>query len=453
MKRIAIIGSGAYGSYTASLIQELHPDWEVDIFDVGDEKIRNQDEIGFYSENIGSPYEALTKGRYFGYGGATAKWGGQILTYSDNDFKHPSQYQKDIVELNKKYKQNIFEKVGIENNFPEENLVDGMFTKTGVWLDYFSRNLFKKFKVASYRNVTLHPHCRVTKLIVKGKTIYGFEAVQDGKDITIEGYDNYFLATGAFETTRILMMSGVQDKTCAYFSDHIVKKVFRIKNGTKIGPVDFRFYIKKFSFITTRIIGERDNTSFFLYPVYNSEFPFFKNLKQLLFGKKSLSIIGAIMKDIPSCIAFAWMFFVQHKLFVYKNEWYLCLHIENKLGNGKMRLSSVLDKFNQPGLTIDFHIDKDTEDRFNVLCDKFERHLRNWKVDYERLHEKVHTEKFEDEYHPFGIYSDFSSVDEYFHQFDNLLVIHSGVLPRAGGINSTAAAFPLIEEYVRKIMK
>ena len=33
--------------------------------------------------------------------------------------------------------------------------------------------------------------------------------------------------------------------------------------------------------------------------------------------------------------------------------------------------------------------------------------------------------------------------------FDNMLVIHSGVLPRAGGINSTSAAFPLLEEFIR----
>ena len=32
MRKIAIIGSGAYGSYAASLIGDLHPDWEIQIF-------------------------------------------------------------------------------------------------------------------------------------------------------------------------------------------------------------------------------------------------------------------------------------------------------------------------------------------------------------------------------------------------------------------------------------
>lgn len=451
--KIAIIGSGAYGSYAASLINELHPQWDVHIYEVGDEQIKDQDTMGLCSEIVGSPYEALTKGRYFGFGGATAKWGGQILTFSDNDFQHPSQYQQEIVSLNKKYKQNVFKKVGIKNDYPEEKLEGGMFTKTGVWLDYFSRNLFKKFGVGGYKNVTLHPHHRVCKVMLDGKKVVGFEAMNDGKMVTVNGYDQYFLATGAFETSRILMMSGVQDKTCVEFSDHIVKKVYRIKNGTKVGPVDFRFFIKKFSFITTRIIGEKDGCSFFLYPVFNDEFPFFKNLKKFLFGKKSLSIIGAVLKDIPSCIAFAWMFFIQHKLYVYKNEWYLCLHLENQKGNGKMMLSKMVDKFGQPGLAIDFHINKETEDRFNALSDEFEGYLKQWGVDYDRLQEKVHTEKFEDEYHPFGIYSDFQSVDDYYSQFENMIVIHSGVLPRAGGINSTAAAFPLLEEFIRHRMK
>lgn len=450
--RIAIIGSGAYGSYAASTIAELHPEWEIHIYEVGNHEIKDQDTMGLCSEIVGSPYEALTKGRYFGFGGATAKWGGQILTFTDNDFKTPNRYQKDIVELNKKYKQNIFRKVGIENNYKEEQLPNGMFTKTGVWLDYFHRNLFKLFKVESYKNVLLHPNHRVTRILLENRMVNGFEAVNEGKNVTVRGYDRYFLTTGAFETSRILMMSGVQDKTCVEFSDHIVKKVYRIKKSTKIGPVDFRFSIKNFSFITTRIIGEKDGMSFFLYPVFNDEFPFFKNLKKFLFGKKSFGILGAILKDIPNCIAFAWDFFVLRKLFVYKNEWYLCLHLENQKGNGRMMLSDKTDKFGQPGLAIDFHVNKDTENRFNDLSAMFERLLKTWGVEYCRLHETVHTEKFEDEYHPFGIYSDFRSVDDYFSQFENMLVVHSGVLPRAGGINSTAAAFPLLEEYIRNRM-
>lgn len=450
MRKIAIIGSGAYGSYAASVINEVHPDWEIHIYEVGDENIKSQDEIGFVSELLNCRYDALTKGRYFGYGGATAQWGGQILTFSPNDFSQPDQFLKEIVDLNVKYKENIFKKVGIDNAVPEERLPNGMFSKTGVWLDYFSRNLFKKFGVASFKHVVLHPHCRVCRIQTNGNTVTSFEYIENGETKTAQGYDYYFLAAGAFETTRLMMVSGLQDRTCVDFSDHIAKKIFRVKGTTKIGTTDLQFKVKKFSFITTRIIGEKDGVSFFGYPSFNTEYPFFQNLKKLLFGHKfSLSLVGAVLRDIPSAIMFAWNFFVRHLLYVYKNEWYLVLHMENPVGNGKVYLSEKLDRFNQQGIAIDFSISEKSEAIFKAATAEFEQLLKENAVSYEPVEDEVHTEKFEDEYHPFALYSDFKSVDEYFNQFTNMLVIHSGVLPRAGAINSTSAAFPLLEEFIR----
>ena len=318
MKRIAIVGSGAYASYAASVIYEVHPEYDVHIFEVGDETIKSQDEIGYSSELLNCSYDALTKGRYFGFGGATAKWGGQILTFSDNDFEKPSGYLKEIVELNKKYRKNLFSKVHVNNDDSESKLANGMFTKTGIWLDYFHRNLFKLFRVKNYKNVTLHPHCRVTKVNVEGKKVVDFEYIHEGRKVTEDSFDYIFLAAGAFEDTRIMMVSGLQDRTCVQFSDHIAKRIFNIKGTTKIGDIEMEFKIRKFSFITKRIIGECEGVSYFGYPAYNTEYPFFQNLKKLLFGHKfSWSLIGAVLKDIPSAFMFAWRFFIQHRLYVY----------------------------------------------------------------------------------------------------------------------------------------
>ena len=43
-RNIAIIGAGAYASYAASVIYDVHPEWNVHIFEVGDKKIKTQDE-------------------------------------------------------------------------------------------------------------------------------------------------------------------------------------------------------------------------------------------------------------------------------------------------------------------------------------------------------------------------------------------------------------------------
>lgn len=454
MKKIAIVGSGAYSSYAASVINEVHPDYKIDIFEVGDEKIKSQDEMGFSSELQNCQYDALTKGRYFGFGGATAKWGGQILTFSDNDFQNPSQYLKEIVDLNKKYRKNIFKKVRINNDYQEKKLNNGMFAKTGVWLDYFHRNLFTLFGVKNFKNVILHPNCRVTRVNTDGNKITGFEYIHDGKKSTYSDFDFLFLAAGAFEDTRIMMMSGLQDKTCVQFSDHIAKRIFNIKGTTKIGDVDMEFKIKNFSFITNRIIGEQDGVSYFGYPAFNAEYPFFQNLKKLLFGKKfSPGLVGAVLKDIPSAIMFAWRFFVQKRLYVYKNEWGFGLHMENPIGHGTVKLSDTLDKYGEPGIAIDFSISPQSKEIFAKVTKQFDQLLTENGVEHTPVEDEVHTRKFEDEYHPFALYSDFESVNDYFNQFENMLVIHSGVLPRAGGINSTSAAFPLLEEFIRTRLK
>ncbi len=453
MKKVAIVGSGAYGSYTASLLGDLHSEWEIHIYEVGDKETKDQDAMGFQSELLGNPYDALTKGRYFGFGGATAKWGGQILTFSQNDFSNPSRFLKEIVELNEKYRQEIFKKVGIKNNYPERQLADGLFVKTGVWLDYFSRNLFTKFKIEKYPNVHLHPHCRVTRINTDGKKVVSFEYVEDGVTKSADKYDFYVLSAGAFETTRLMMVSGLQDHAQVFFSDHIAKKVFRIYDTTKIGDVDMQFKIQKASFITNRLIGEKDGCSYFAYPSFNAEFPFFQNLKKLLFGKQfSLKMIWSVIRDIPSCLDFAWNFFVKRKLYVYKNTWFLVLHMENEFGYGKVYLSDKLDAYQQNGLAIDFKVSEHSQKLFDEISKQLEKMLQENNVKYERMTETIHTDKFEDEYHPFALYSDFDSVDEYFNQFENMLVVHSGILPRAGGINSTSAVFPLLEEYIRHRM-
>ena len=66
---------------------------------------------------------------------------------------------------------------------------------------------------------------------------------------------------------------------------------------------------------------------------------------------------------------------------------------------------------------------------------------------------EVAAEKYADVYHPFGMFCDFNSVEDYFQRFENMLVVNTGVLPRAGGINSTCAVLPLVEEYVNNVME
>lgn len=445
---IGVIGAGAYGSYSIHALSAKYPDAKITLFDVGDSTIKSEEEIGYKSNLLKSTYTGLAKGRFFGFGGATAKWGGQLLTFTKNDFESPDQYLSDIVSLNEKYKDSVFRKFGIESNFNENHVTGNLFTKTGIWLSYFRRNLFNYFEISKKKNLQIIKNARVTRILTEGKNVVGIQFLQDGvsKNAT---FNHYFLTAGAFECNRILLNSGLIKGNQCSFSDHLSQKVFKIKNSTLIGDEDYAFRVKGASLVTKRMIGEIDGVSFFGNPIYNSEFPFFQNLKLILF-KHELSFLAvkAVLVDMPSVIAFAWSMLVKKKVYVYKNEWYLYIDIENPDTSSYISLSKEKDEFGEAGLDVSFTISEQAGEIFEKAKKIIKEYLIANKVTFKECSDIIHVDKSEDTYHPYGMMCEFNSTLEYFNHFKNMLVINTGVLPRAGGINTTAVGFPLIEEYI-----
>lgn len=449
---ICVIGAGAYGSYTINALLEKFSSANITLFDVGDSKIKNEDEIGYKSHLLKSNYTGLAKGRYFGFGGATAKWGGQLLTFTKNDFKSASPFLSEIVELNEKYKNAVLQRFGMNNNHPEKHVSKELFIKTGIWLGYFSRNLFKYFKISNRSNVRIIKKARVTKILFDGKKITGISYIQNGI-VKKARFDFYYLTAGAFESTRLLLNSNLLNEPKCTFSDHLSQKVFKIKNSTFIGNDDFSFRINGTSLITKRLIGEIDGVSYFANPIYNSEFPFFQNLKLILFkGQIKLSILKAILLDIPDVASFVWSMFIKKKIFVYKNEWYLYIDIENPISESHVSLSGDLDAFDEPAIDVSFDIGIKSQEIFEKAKATIKEYLLANNTVFEECSDVIHIEKSEDTYHPFGMLYKFNSISDYFNLYENMLVVNTGILPRAGGINTTASLFPIIEEFISNKM-
>lgn len=452
-RSIAVLGAGTYGSYTANLLASVYPHEKIDLYEVGNERLKDEGEIGYLSHIIGAPYVGLQKGRFFGYGGASNKWGGMLLTFTDNDFAQPTPFLKDIVEIDKRYKDTMLGRFGLENHYPEDHANDKLFIKTGIWLSYFHRNLFKHFKIAKNDKITLVPNCRVTKILSEGNKITGFEYLQDGQLKTAH-YDQYFLTAGAFESSRLLVDSGLSlDKDMTPFTDHLSQRAFKVKSGTKMGKFDFRFAVKGASLVTKRLVGEIDNHSFYSQPIYNEDFPFFRDLKKLLFGRKFRpGLVLNIIKNLPQCVAFAWYVLILKKMYVYNNEFYLQIDIEAPAESGRMTLNEEKDKFGEKSVDVDLTILPKTGELFTKARAVIKDYLDTNGVIYEELPFSTSAEKYEDIYHPYAMFSDFKSADDYFTHFENMLVVNTGVLPRSGGINTTGPVMPLVEEYVNHKM-
>lgn len=450
---VAVLGAGTYGSYVINTLKHADKSSAITLYDVGDEQLKDEDEIGYGTKFLGAVYTGLKKGRFFGFGGASGKWGGQLLMFTDNDFAHPSKFMQGIIDLNKKYRDQVFKKFHIENPFIETNKENGLFTKTGVWLGYFNRNLFNYFKVKE-SGAFIRNGLRVSKVLLNGdgNRVVGIELLSKEGKIKHAFYNQYFMTTGAFECNRIVLSSGMCPEDTIPFSDHMSQKIFKVTGHPKIGDEDFQFGLQGTSMITKRLIGEVGDTSFFANPIYNDEFPFFQNLKKIMFkGEFCTKVIWAIICDIPSVIAFVWNMAILHKIYVYKNQWKIFIDIENPTSTSKIALSKENDSWGLPKLNVDFQMPKEAIDVFNEARKQVAMYLTANGVNYENVSDEMHAEKAEDTYHPYGMFlSDCSSVDEYFNKYENLLIVNTGILPRAGGINTTASCFPLVEEYIAK---
>jgi len=453
---ICIIGSGTYGSYIANILSSKN--FHVTIIDVGDSDIKNENEMGFTSKSkkiISNKYLALQKGRFFGFGGSSAKWGGQLLFFDDSDFKKPTHFLSDLISVNKKYKSKVLNRFGIYKyiNHSNEVINEHFTTKNGIWLSYFKRNLFKLFKIKKVKNVTIISNARVTKLDLTEKKIKCLYYEKNHEKKSLQA-DYYFLTTGAFETARILIDSGVVSTKSINFSDHFSTKLFEISGSSKIGNIDFTFnFNNDYSLSTNRLIGEIDGISYFIHPIFNQNFLFFQNLKSVLFkGNFSFKSLYTIFSDFPYIILFIYNIFINKKLYVHKNKWFLQIDIESHTDISTMLLSDLTDNYKIRTFCLDSINNENLYTSIFKVKDILKEFLLTNNVIFKEVNPNPTSLKIEDTYHPYNIFPVETSLNDYYKKYDNMLVVNTGILPRVGGINPTATLFPLIEDFLNNYL-
>lgn len=447
--KICVIGAGTYGSYIINSLQNKYPEAEITLFEAGSKQIKSEEEIGYISKCQKAIYKGLTHGRFFGFGGTSAKWGGQLLTFSRNDFRDPIGFLKEIVDLNIKFKESILKKFNIKNNYEEIKYPNGISLKTGVWLSFFSRNFYKHFKIAKRNNIQIISDARVSHFQIKSDNSVNKVFFYKGDKIQESVFDYYFLACGAFEASRILLNSNVIQSNKIFFSDHIAKKIFKISKGSKIGEIDFAFQIINTSLITRRFIGEIEGFSYYAHPVFNNDFPFFQSLKELLFKKNfSIKAIVNLFKNIPQALVFIYSIIIKKRIYVKDGEWFLFIDIENPTKTSYVELSDQKDEYGLLGLNVHYEVDELAINIYNQAYKHVKQILINSNTVFEDCFDEIQVDTCEDIYHPYGMFSDYDSVKEYFNEYPNMLVVNTGILPRAGSINPTGAVLPLIDEFI-----
>ncbi len=445
---VIIIGAGTYGCYLANILSKKYNKIKIYLIEVGNSETKTEAEIGYKSLLKKDIYNGASKGRYFGLGGTSEKWGGQLLFFSTNDCINDPEMEE-IKNINVKYKNSVLKR--FFSNVPdikEKKIQNDLYVKSGIWLKYNKRNLYKLFNIEKNQCVTLISNSRVISINNNGEKVESITILQNNIKKNLSS-DIYFITAGAFETMRLLNVSGMINtkETSLGFSDHISKKCFKIlSNKALIENHDFSYNLIEKSLITSRIIGEINGSSFFLHPVFNERFALFQIIKDFLF-KGKVNFRFQILPQIFHLIPFVLSYYFKNKIYIYK-DWDLYIDIEIDTGDNQIELGTSLDKFGEKIIEISYKIPETTIEKIELANNRVRGLLKKNHINFIDLYNDPTCNKLEDAYHPFKLYDKGTPWKKRVNPLSNLYSIHTGILPRAGGINPTASLFCLLEEIV-----
>jgi hypothetical protein len=489
--KICIIGCGTYGAYlTRGLVEKFGNDIELTVIEIGNEKTKSESEMGVTADSGAS--HAAEKGRYFGLGGTSARWGGQVLFFDERDNPKNEADWQTIVDVNNQYKSRVLQNLLGDTVKMGDESGDKGNEKTGIWLKYTKRNIFKNLDKTVLKPIQLIKNQRVTSFIL-GDTkietdlsIHGLKPVIPSKieavlcenviarDESTEGVsmridaDIFYLTAGAIESCRLLLvLNSVHNVIKSndlgkHYGDHLSVELFKIKGHKPvIGTTNLLPTFLNGSLMTKRlIVADKNNRIGFAHPIFNKEVKVFTSIKRLLFGQQKIDFsVKDIFDGVEFLIRFAFSVFFLKKMYAHRNNWSLQLDIEQAYPNdNSIDLSEKMDKYGQKAARLNWKVSEDDKRAIENIKNNLQAILDKEGIDYTVVYNpNVEAMKIEDVYHPVGFirlgHDDNAVLDPdcRVRGINNLYHFSTAMFPSAKSINPTAAGFCFIEQHLNTV--
>jgi hypothetical protein len=462
-RKICIIGCGTFGAYLLRRLLEQYGDHlHITVIEIGDHKTRSEHDIGL--DSIAGQSSVAKAGRYFGLGGTSARWGGQVLFFDDRDNPAGDNTWREIIRINQQHKNTVLKKLMGEGEhlIPREEDSD---IKTGVWLKYARRNMFRRLGKKDLQKVQLLTNQRVVDFQLQNDKVTSVTCKSADGQVTEVPADIFYLTAGALESCRLLLE--LQHKTGRFngtdiglnFGDHISTELFTVHHAKPIlNGVDFTPRLHKGSLITRRMVVTTESGAVgFLHAVFNKDIKAFKFLKELMFGKRSTTVsLAEFFAGILFLLRFAFNLAFKNKLYVDQSQWSLQLDMEQPVPNqNNLFLNDKKDSFGEAVLEIDWQISQTDLSAIAEIRMQVEKMLLNNGLQFKALYNPASTgNKVEDVYHPVGclrVGSDAAAVVDFDGQVNglsNLFHFSTALFPSARSINPSAAVMCFVEEHL-----
>ncbi|MEY3367510.1 MAG: hypothetical protein RI973_665 [Bacteroidota bacterium] len=462
-RKICIIGCGTFGAYLLRRLLEQYGDHlDITVIEIGDHKTRSEHEIGL--DSIAGQSSVAKAGRYFGLGGTSARWGGQVLFFDERDNPADDETWREIIRINQQHKNTVLNKLLGDGERLDLREADSNI-KTGIWLKYASRNMFRRLGKKDLQKVKLLTNQRVVDFRLQKGKVTSITCKSAGGQVTDVPADVFYLTAGALESCRLLLE--LQHKTSLFnstdiglnFGDHISTELFTVHNAKPIiNGVDFTPRLHKGSLITRRMVVTTESGAVgFLHTVFNKDIKAFKFLKELMFGKRSTTVsLAEFFSGILFLLRFAFNMAFKNKLYIDKSQWSLQLDMEQPVPNqNTLFLNDKKDSFGEAVLEIDWQISQADLSAIAEIRTQVEKMLIENGLEFNALYNPASTgNKVEDVYHPVGclrVGSDPAAVVDFDGQVNglgNLFHFSTALFPSAKSINPSAAVMCFVEEHL-----
>lgn len=499
---VAIVGAGAAGIYLARQLAVGGKD--VVIIEAGGAVCASNADLGFTANFPLDPYPGATRGRFFGLGGTTSRWGGLLFPHTtldartETDFT-PDQWPRIIDDVNR-WGSTVLNRLGYDQDgrfmeFAEHALEPvassllsaGLVPGASLFIPFRHRNFATMLNGQNRTNMSLRV---LTNAVVNGWTMDESDADTTrlrsvraiaSNDRTIEvNADRFILAAGAIESTRILL----ELNTCfpssiirrssavgAYMSDHLSHPVADVKSTDRDRAI--RIFAPRFSkgwMRSMRFIESSPppgSVRAFGHIVFEHASSGFNLVREMLSGLQRRRLprlsAGDFCSGMAGAAALAWGRYVRSELHIAKGTASrLQLDIEQlpSLEN-RIELGSDVDRYGRRNPVI--HWQTSEQDLTN-LRDTGHRMVGTWNrasIDLPRLNPQDldwDSSRPYDTFHPVGtcrMGEDMEAVvtpDLKVWGTDNLWVTSTAVLPTAGTANPTYTLLCMAEGLATRLL-
>ena len=464
--KICIIGCGTYGSYLIrSLTERYGNDIQITAIEIGDEKTKDESAIGLAAES-GSA-RAAAQGRYFGLGGTSARWGGQVLFFDERDNPLQQRDWDTIIKINNQYRNKVLQKVFANLPKMAALMSDKGNEKTGIWLKYAKRNMFKALNKSHLSAVKILKNQRVIDFIFENNKIKGVVCENTNGSKMTEEADVFYLTAGAIESCRLLLdmneKQGVITSTDLgeHYGDHLSVELFRIEHRPFIDGTDFLPRFVKGSMVTKRwVVKDKTGRVGFAHPVLNKEVKVFTSIKRMLFGKQKIDFsLKDVFEGFEFLIRFAFNVLILKKMYAHRNIWSLQLEMEQAFPNcNSISLAEQKDKFGQRVARLNWQVSESDRQAIDDVKAYLQQKLDAENITYTVVYDSnIEGTKIEDVYHPSGFirlgHDNNAVLDTNCRVkgIDNLYHFSTAMFPSVKSASPTAAGFCFIEHHLETV--